>query len=1430
MGVGVSNGSLDFVSTLNNSDYQAKIQQDIKATQILLQLTGDTTAIEKYNQAVKSSLEAEIRLRAELDKVLQDSKAHTQQISSVQPNKPQTVEFDNIANKLNTVTEHVGNFQEATVEKLTQGSLALAELDSQLDAGKISAEQYRLSVEKLNQAFAFTAENSRIANQGNKLYKLGVEQTTVAVEEEIGILNILKKELKDLQSQRLTVIDPGKLAQINAQLEVLQGKIKNATRIGTEGFRGLDGAITKPVGTLARLQYAAKLFQNQIQTSTNPDIITKYNKKLQDTQVQIAQLSNVGKKGFDDLGNAVENSTNLFGKAFSAVRKLAYILPGIGIAGIFSFALGPILNYITKLDLFTGKTQALIQKLRDQTSVQNALNEARLNGAAKANDEIVNVNELYKATQNLKLSIQQRTQAAVELQNLYPTIFGNLSTEAILAGKGAEAYKSLKEEVLALANAEAIKNKVSQLATRELDDELKITTLQREQVRLIKVKAQTALDYKNAVTGGDETQAYAANLQATVDLKKVLKDIGDLQHDQNLVLVERTELEKRIDAIEAKRGTKVLTGGKIPVSEEQKNALESQKLLLQTDLDTQQEIFNNQTKSLTARRDALKKALADQLNIIKLSQQEDLLNLNISESAKKLIVQKYNEQRAKATAEFNDKIANLNERAGKTDSAIALLAQQTKVIQDIEALRQKAATKAKTRDEQAVDDVVATYNKQYDAAVAFNIKLAQFRKDNPGDNSPSANKLFAIDTSQIDLAKINALEALAGTQSVENTKNQVDQQKAIFKEYEAFKLQAGTASANELFGNELKGYKNYIDFLTNLKPKDSDLTSADPYTKARASALKDFIDVELPRAETEELVLTKKHLQNLIIQDQNYLDKRQTIIETGNEDIALLQSKGYTNQAHQVQKNINDQLQQLDLANFQKLDSYRNLAENIDVLTTQEAKKQVKNLVAYASTLYATGKISLDTFTKLLDQVTKFEQNIDSKIPIGLKNIGSALSSMGQEVLKFNEAFGTVLNTVGSVVSSIGDIKTQINSFHTAQLNKDVFGQISSGIGAFTSALSIIGAVAGVVDSVFNSKAIQAQIQYQQDLQVKSIEEVNKQLARQLELTKQVYGPQRISSYLKQLADIKAAEEQNTSALQNKLLLTGDKQLDAEITKVNAGQSPSGFFVQRIFELKQLGSSATTAGKTIEQLQVLLDEGKLDAKTAAIVQSLVDLQQQAIDTQNALQGDLLGTNFDTLLSDIDNLFTSATTSAEDFAKNFQKIIQQALLNSFNRQFLEKQLQKFYDDFFAISKASPNNVISKEDIAKLQAEYNDIIANAQDQFKNIENITGQVLTTPSTSATTSLAGGIQQAITEATATELVGTLHGIQLGVFDTNRSLGQLIMLAQDQLTAALQIQLNTKRTADNSDTLPGILEELKSITSNTAGTLNTELRAFGLN
>ncbi len=80
---------------------------------------------------------------------------------------------------------------------------------------------------------------------------------------------------------------------------------------------------------------------------------------------------------------------------------------------------------------------------------------AQLKGAQAAQQELVNLQTLYNATQNANIPLADRKRLVDELQSQFPATFANISDEIILAGGAEAAYRKLSTVIIAAARARA---------------------------------------------------------------------------------------------------------------------------------------------------------------------------------------------------------------------------------------------------------------------------------------------------------------------------------------------------------------------------------------------------------------------------------------------------------------------------------------------------------------------------------------------------------------------------------------------------------------------------------------------------------------------------------------------------------------------------------------------------------------------------------------------------------------------------------------------------------------------------------------------------------------------------------------------------------------------------------------------------------------
>lgn len=128
---------------------------------------------------------------------------------------------------------------------------------------------------------------------------------------------------------------------------------------------------------------------------------------------------------------------------------------------------GAIKDWISGLFSAKNELDAVAQA---QENVNKVVTEATI-AAAK---NIAQLDLLYKSATDVNNSLEDRLAATDRLQKMYPDYLGNLSDEAIIAGRAADAYERLRKQLLEKAVAEAIAKKYGDNAVKimQLQDDI----------------------------------------------------------------------------------------------------------------------------------------------------------------------------------------------------------------------------------------------------------------------------------------------------------------------------------------------------------------------------------------------------------------------------------------------------------------------------------------------------------------------------------------------------------------------------------------------------------------------------------------------------------------------------------------------------------------------------------------------------------------------------------------------------------------------------------------------------------------------------------------------------------------------------------------------------------------------------------------------
>ena len=167
--------------------------------------------------------------------------------------------------------------------------------------------------------------------------------------------------------------------QVTADINSLKQKM-------VEGGAVVKNFADKSSQSIFNLTEKLKTLESNVFTEKSRSNIAAYNAQIQTTKKEIEQLSNVGKEGFDKFGNSVSNSLGPLTKAYSGIRQIAYILPGIGIAGIFNIAFEAI-SKLAQGTEYLGYKQEMLNKVYADAAKGSAEQVSKISLlASKLND------------------------------------------------------------------------------------------------------------------------------------------------------------------------------------------------------------------------------------------------------------------------------------------------------------------------------------------------------------------------------------------------------------------------------------------------------------------------------------------------------------------------------------------------------------------------------------------------------------------------------------------------------------------------------------------------------------------------------------------------------------------------------------------------------------------------------------------------------------------------------------------------------------------------------------------------------------------------------------------------------------------------------------------------------------------------------------
>lgn len=218
----------------------------------------------------------------------------------------------------------------------------------------------------------------------------------------------------------------------------------------------MDSTLGKKLPAAARVasqslfNLTEKLNQLKSAVFTEKDInkVKVYNREIASVEKQMATLQTAGTSSFNAIGSGA-------GKAFGALRTIANILPGIGIAGLLAFAIDPLIKYGAALFGVSEESKKAAEEIKKfKEELKNAESGALATG--------LKLQGYINIAKTGDLPQKQRTEALKEANK----ILGNYGEKLTLANVATEA---ITKQTQAFTNALIQQALATKLADRAAD-------------------------------------------------------------------------------------------------------------------------------------------------------------------------------------------------------------------------------------------------------------------------------------------------------------------------------------------------------------------------------------------------------------------------------------------------------------------------------------------------------------------------------------------------------------------------------------------------------------------------------------------------------------------------------------------------------------------------------------------------------------------------------------------------------------------------------------------------------------------------------------------------------------------------------------------------------------------------------------------------
>jgi len=473
-----------FVENLGIGLNNDQLKKDAKEAVDKLKGIGDSAVAEgaridnAYKKAFEGVSKYGIGSKDELIKAIEQQKQAVAKLEE-QYNRANAA-FYNVKTPINPDT--------AFIEQQQKANKLLSDSKVELSREKVMLEQLEKSYEKLKEAISKSnAEQKPERVVSYRTQMMNLTDAMARMRDE-GLKNT--EEYRQLEEE---------LKRVGTAYNEV-AKEKKLLTTGRNDIVGIMSGITGISGVFTAAQGAASLF------SKSNENLAAIQSKLQAAMsitIGLQAVSNTLHSTSEFRIKTVAQATELWRAAQTRLNTTLGISAGLSKALMIG-GIGILLTGMTALVMWYKKwNKEQEETARLNKIVSDSLKETALEGEKSAKKETVSLEFLYKATQDVSRSQNERLKAAQALQKEYPSYFGNMSKEAILAGKASTAYDSLTNSIIKSAEARAKAKKIEENWDKIIDLEAKSKEMEAENIKLeAEAKRKQSISYVSQGTAG----------------------------------------------------------------------------------------------------------------------------------------------------------------------------------------------------------------------------------------------------------------------------------------------------------------------------------------------------------------------------------------------------------------------------------------------------------------------------------------------------------------------------------------------------------------------------------------------------------------------------------------------------------------------------------------------------------------------------------------------------------------------------------------------------------------------------------------------------------------------------------------------------------------------------------------------------------------